>query len=253
MNNICKSCAAKKRCERPEELIRLRNQSKKMVGEKNPFFGKTHSIETKDKIRSTIVEKQLSKGCNNPMFGKTVYQVWVEKYGKEEADKKYSQMTKKQSQNSSGSNNPMFGKPSPRGSGNGWKGWYKGHFFRSLRELSFIVSHLEKYDLKWESAESKKLSIPYIDYHGKNRTYFADFFCENTLIECKPKSLIDSPSIKIKIEAAKKFCEDNGYKYEIIDPSIISIEMIDNLIKDKSLKFTEKYQQKYTEYKNKLG
>ena len=28
-------------------------------------------------------------GSNNPMYGKSVYNVWVEKYGKEEADKRF--------------------------------------------------------------------------------------------------------------------------------------------------------------------
>jgi hypothetical protein len=36
----------------------------------------------------------------------------------------------------------MYGKPSPQGSGNGWSGWYKGKYFRSIMELSFIVEYL---------------------------------------------------------------------------------------------------------------
>ncbi len=31
---------------------------------------------------------ELNSGENNPMYGKSAYNMWVEKYGKEEADKK---------------------------------------------------------------------------------------------------------------------------------------------------------------------
>jgi len=70
--------------------------------EKNSMFGKKHSkesIEKKNKksqpynsinfpqwLKNKLSEK--SKGKNNAMFGKTFYDVWVEKYGKDIADKK---------------------------------------------------------------------------------------------------------------------------------------------------------------------
>ena len=47
-------------------------------GEKNPFYGKGHMIS----------------GEKNPMYGKTFYDVWVEKYGKEIADKKKEEWLK---------------------------------------------------------------------------------------------------------------------------------------------------------------
>ena len=56
----------------------------------------------------------------------------------------------------------MFGRPTPQGSGNGWKGWYKGWFFRSLKELSYVVNVLEPNGDIWESAENIK--IPYVNY-----------------------------------------------------------------------------------------
>jgi len=40
------------------------------TGEKNPFFGKKHSDETKNKISSTRKEKGLSKGDKNFFYGK---------------------------------------------------------------------------------------------------------------------------------------------------------------------------------------
>jgi hypothetical protein len=57
-----------------EHLLNLRkaNKNKDVSGEKNPFWGKGDQVS----------------GSKNPMYGKTYYQVWVEKYGKEVADKK---------------------------------------------------------------------------------------------------------------------------------------------------------------------
>ena len=74
---------------------------KSKVGNKN-FLGKNHTQETKEKIsksnkgkkRSNEVKKQMSKrnaGEGNPMYNKSVYAVWEEKYGKDEADKRRDQ------------------------------------------------------------------------------------------------------------------------------------------------------------------
>jgi hypothetical protein len=67
---------------------------------------------------------------------------YEELYGKEKANK----MKNNLSILNSGSKNKMYGKPSPQGSGNGWSGWYKGWYFRSLIELSYMVNVIEK---KW--------------------------------------------------------------------------------------------------------
>lgn len=53
---------------------------------------------------------KLCRSCisASAMKGKTVYEVWLEKYGKEIADQKLQQMKKKQSKNSKGENNPNY-------------------------------------------------------------------------------------------------------------------------------------------------
>jgi group I intron endonuclease len=61
--------------------------------------GKKHTKETIEKISQGNIGKKLSekqinglkersKGELNPMYGKKYYDIWVEKYGKEEADRK---------------------------------------------------------------------------------------------------------------------------------------------------------------------
>lgn len=55
------------------------------------------------------VEKLSHKGENNPMFGKSVYSVWVEKYGKEEADMRQEKQSRNISNKNSGENHPLYG------------------------------------------------------------------------------------------------------------------------------------------------
>ena len=136
-------------------------------------YSKYKTKEFRDKI------SKLNKGSNNPMYGKSFYDVWLKKYGKEVADQKMTEYRQKQSELNSGENNNMYGKPSPNGSGNGWSGWYNGWFFRSIRELSYMIKVIERYNLKWESGETNKWKIQYKDYDGLIRNYFPDFIIKS--------------------------------------------------------------------------
>ena len=231
-------------------------------GENNPFYGKKHKKESIDKfIKSN--EKNLSKykteefkekmsvvtsGKNNGMYGKSVYSVWVEKYGEKIADIKMQEYKLKQSKNNSGKNNPMYGKPSPNGSGNGWSGWYRGLFFKSLKELSFILT-LEKRNIKLESAEKKKFKIEYVDWDGKIKNYFPDFYIEetNTVVEIKPTHLFKSKTVVCKQEAAEKYCLQNSLNYEIIDPIRLKDKDIFDIYNSGLIKFIDRYEIKFKE------
>lgn len=220
----------------------------RISGERNPFFGKKHTEESKSKMANKDYEvyktkefrnkmSEMNSGNNNPMSGKSVYSVWLEKYGKEEADKKLESAKLKHSKNNSGEGNPMYGKPSPQGSGNGWKGWYKGLFFRSLRELTFMIQN----DGKYNSAE--KIRIQY-EFNGKKRTYSPDFIIGKELIEIKPIKLHNSPCNLAKFRAAEDFCKNNGLTFLIVDV------IIDSLLISKNLEFI-KFQGNYLERFNK--
>lgn len=64
----------------------------------------------------TIPQKQIdnlkikNSGEGNPMFGRTPYDIWIEKYGKEEADIRLNNMNEKKSEKMLGERNPMFGR-----------------------------------------------------------------------------------------------------------------------------------------------
>lgn len=77
----------------------------------SPSKGKVTSDETKQKISNKLKNREFTdewknklkesrskldiSGKNNPMYGKSVYSVWVEKYGIEEANKRLEQQKEK--------------------------------------------------------------------------------------------------------------------------------------------------------------
>jgi hypothetical protein len=153
---------------------------------------------------------------------------------------------KKISDKVSGEKNPMYGKPSPQGSGSGWKGWYKNWFFRSLRELSYVINVIEKNKWTWFSAEKAEFAIKYVFFDNKIRTYFADFVVnEKKLVEVKPIKLHNSPLVLSKTKAAKEFCLKKSFEFEIIDPPMLEYFEISRLLQNNEIKFMEKYEKKF--------
>ncbi len=224
-------------------------------GINNPFFGKHHNDTVKNKLSDfnknkrilseefiELARKNLSKVTNC----KPIYSIWLEKYGKEDADKKWENFIKKQSDSHKGSKNSMFGKPAPQGSGNGWSGWYKNWLFRSLRELSYMINVIEEQGLSWNVA-TKDYKITYIDYNGITKNYFPDFIIGNKIIEIKPKKLHHSPKVLIKKMAAESFAKNHNMIYELIDPPLLSLNKIKDLYLNKDIKFLDKYEVKFKE------
>lgn len=244
-NQLCKKCIC---------LTRDFN------GKNNPFFGKHHTKESLTKMKlkdmsSTQTDEYRKKrrktakyGKDNPMYGTSVYEIWFKKYGKNKADELMLQAKKKWSIASSGEKNPMFGKPSPQGSGYGWKGWYRKWFFRSLKELSYMINVIKKEKHNWQTAETKGLTIHYVDPNGNKRTYHADFLINNKfLVEIKPSKLKSSRIVRAKEKAAKKFCKAKGWEYLIVDPPMLSNEEILNLYNNNGIVFTQKYDKMFRE------
>jgi hypothetical protein len=258
----CKSCGLKEvmtedvKKRMSERFKGEKNPMYGKFGELNPFFGKKHSDETKKKMvvgRDYSVYKtdefrqkisKLVKGKGNPMYGKSVYEVWVKKYGKNIAETKMSKFKKLQSKLNSGENNSMYGKPSPKNSGNGICGWYKGWFFRSLLELSYVVSVIERFNLDWENGESEKYKISY-EIDGTKRNYFPDFVIGGKyMVECKPKKLWEIKINKIKFKFAKEFCNKNGLIFKITDISKIKKPYLLELISIGDVVLTNKWKDK---------
>lgn len=240
-NDICRLCSINKTNKQNVEFGRLK-------GKNNPNFGKIFSKKHRKRISENHWD---SSGTKNPMFGKSFYECWVEKYGKDVADKKLIEFKEKQSKLNYGKNNKMFGKPSPQGSGNGWSGWYKGWYFRSLLELSYMVKVIERFNLRWKSAECKELKIPYTNWEGKSRNYFADFLIEDKyLIECKPKKLQNTPLVLAKSSGAKSFSKKRGLIYKLRTVKMLKDESIKLLHDSGELKFLPRYEEKFQKQYN---
>jgi len=226
-------------------------KSIKYSGKGNPFYGKKHSEEFKQQLSDNNKGKSFSPNTQfvkgqKALNTRPVFEIWKEKYDEETYNEKVKELKIKQSKASSGKNNPMYGKPSPNGSGNGWSGWYKGWFFRSLNELSYMVQIIKRFNLSWESGEQQKYKISYINWEGKQRNYFPDFIInEKYIVECKPKRLWQSTNVQSKASAAEAFCKAKGMKYKLVECSKLSFEKIKELHDSGDIKFTEKYEEKY--------
>jgi len=190
-------------------------------------------LTEQDKLKFS---KRMS-GTKNPMYGKKYYDIWVQKFGEEEANKRLLELKEKQSNNRCGDKNSMYGKPAPKGSGGGWSGWYNEFYFRSLLELSFILQNP-----KVQSAEH--IVIEY-SLNNKNGTYRPDFLLGNKIIEVKPTRLLNTKLNKIKFEAGHLYAKSNNMIYEVVSPELVSWEEIYRLYDDGKLKFNKKWEQKF--------
>ena len=250
---VCRKCAAKA----GGFLDRYANSSN-CSGANNPFYGKKHTSETIEKFKQVDKSIYQTDEFRNKMssvvakgeecyFYKTgTCQALINKHGEARGMELFEEHKRRLSIANSGSSNPMYGKPSPQGSGNGWSGWFKGHFFRSLRELTYHVKHLS--DKEWLGCETKEFAIQYRDYLGVPRTYRPDFLVENKLlVEIKPSRLHNTPLVKLKSEAAQALCSGKGWVYSLVDPGILSDGEIRLLYESGNLRFTDRYQSKFRE------
>lgn len=246
-NNRNRSEKKKKICNKCRGL----NFSETHRGENNTFYGKHHTIKVKQKLskqrkgKHNSPDTEMKKECCT--LNKTpLIEIWTKNYGIEEANKRLQRMKNKLSLLSSGKNNAMYGKPSPKGSGNGWSGWYKNWYFRSINELSYFINVIERFKIKWNSGELKKYKIKYIDFNGKERNYFPDFVLNDKyMIECKPKKLWKTDLVKRKTAAAILFCSNHQMKYKLIECKKLSIDEMKVLHDTGDIKFIERYEEKY--------
>lgn len=247
---LCRTCSGKARYKKYGGYIDIINEDVKSGKRKNGFQDKKHTTKSRKLISESHLnncesyrtpefrEKMriISSGESNPMHGKTVYGIWVEKYGVEEANRRDVIRRKKWSLKSSGKNNPMYGKETPKKAGNGISGWYKEFYFRSLHELKFILT-CERFKLKIISAG--KIRVKYLSYTGNDRTYTPDFIISDKfLVEVKPIKLQNTPLNLLKFESARKYCNENNLKFKVLDFGIVYQKQLDELIMNNIIKLS---------------
>lgn len=244
--DLCQSCSRRYRPRYSYFSEYNKNQKGKTLEER---LGTEKAVLTKKKIKQAFTgEKNPNYGGKFSRFEKAIEyntgKTYEEKFGKEKAD----EIKKKLSDKTKGENNPMYGKPSPQGSGNGWKGHYKGIYFRSMLELYYLV-YLDENKIEFENGEMKKHSIPY-EINGVKRNYFPDYFLVNTqeYIEIKPHRLVNSFQNSLKFDAAKKLL---GKKFTILTEKNIKnidIKVLWRLFQNKIIVFDKRYEEKFIQY-----
>lgn len=161
-------------------------------------------------------------------------------YGEEKA----KEIKRNQSIRYMGENNPAFGKVYKKG-GRSVKGYYKGLFFRSLFEYSFM-KHLELlgFDLA-NDIDYECFKVPY-QIEGKNRTYTIDFYVKsiNAVYEVKPnyqvKIMKDTDVLAIKIKAAQNFFTEKNITFSIVTENDFQKITFAEAKLDQNIKFDER-------------
>ena len=144
-------------------------------------------------------------------------------------------------------NNPQRGKPPRRGGGAGWGGWFDGAYFRSLKELSYLVNVLD--GVEWENGEKAKYAVPYV-FEGVERTYFPDYVVGNVMVEVKPKGAATFALVVAKAEAAREWAAARGMDYRLVlddEFPILTLSQMKDLHDAGRLKFLPKFETKFEE------
>lgn len=228
--NVCENC----KCEfRRPRVIRFCSRScsvgyrnkgtniKEMLQKKYGDTWETHYEIFKQKVSAA------TKGKNNSMYGRHDHIHGLQKYAKEKVGLTLEEIhgvylaadVKKRISNSLlGSKNPMYGKINQNG-GKSIKGHYKGMFFRSLLEYSFM-KHLESRGLSLaDDVDYECFVIPY-QLEGRDRTYRVDFYLpkEKKAYEVKPEYAMKTISAtnRAKWSAAEKFFLEKEIEFSVI-------------------------------------
>lgn len=193
----------------------------------------------------------LSAGKNNPMYGRTDHVHGLKKesnrrkgltleeiHGTNEALLIKSKISK----SLSGENNPAYGKTYKNG-GKSVKGYYKGFFFRSLFEYSFM-KHLELKGLSLNTdIQYEHFIIPY-ELAGRKRTYRIDFYVpkEKIVYEVKPEYCLKRQTEQniLKWKAAHEFCNARGLEFKIVTENNFQKIQFDVAALDPDVSFIEK-------------
>ena len=160
----------------------------------------------RDIARSNLTARNLQRA------GKSYEEI----YGKE----KSVSIKERLSTAFSGEKNPAFGKVYAL-SGRSVKGHYKGHFFRSLLEYSFM-KHLESIGRSLDTdVEYETILVPY-ELDGTKRSYRIDFYdkVDKIIYEVKPLYVLNVDSLtraqRVKWDAAVLMCNSRGLTFKVV-------------------------------------
>jgi hypothetical protein len=204
--DICKRCATIVYNQTRSEESRFKagqGFKDKYLGKKlEEIVGDVKAVEMKQKFSIR------SSGKNNPNFGGVLTKGFADRPLTGSFESRYGldkavEMKTAQSKRNSGEGNPMYGKPAPRKSGNGISGKYRGIYFRSLLELSYMIK-LDFEQVEFISCEASRKRFEY-ELDGVKRTYYPDFFIPsiNEYVEVKPSQMLKNREVNVKVDAVR--------------------------------------------------
>lgn len=160
-------------------------------------------------------------------------QIWMYEHGIRKGRKMFKELMSKIADERRGKPGP---RPSPGTFGRGVSGWYRDLYFRSLKELSFILKYEKEHEV--ESAEAV-IRVKYKD-GDRFRHYYPDFILDKTIIvEVKCIYQRDDRITKAKMKALKRYCKTHGYTCRFEDAEI-DHPAIKNLYREGKVVFSTK-------------
>jgi very-short-patch-repair endonuclease len=190
---------------------KLSIEARNKIREKNT--GRKTSEETKLKLHYALLGKNKGKydGKNNPMYNKKVYDIWVEKYGEEEANNKNIKYKNKISNKTSGKNNPMYNKKvydiwvEKYGEEEADKKWKI--YLEKLSKTSYFRTYNKQNNKNWSNISQELFWKIYSEIYEKyKKIYFGEL---NHEYSCG----IRSKNFDFVIKDNKKIIEFNGDKW----------------------------------------
>lgn len=127
----------------------------------------------------------------------------------------------------------------------GYQGNFKNIHFRSLLELSYMIT-LDRLNIKWESGEEIRLKIQY-EFEGI-RSYFPDLIIDDKyLVEIKPTDMQNEPKNLAKFAAARQYCAENSLIFKVIHPPTLKEQIKSNYLAG-NVKISPKQEFKFLKY-----
>ena len=131
---------------------------------------------------------------------------------------------------------------------NGYLNYYDNKiYFRSSLEM-LVYIYLCENNVRFELSKHR------IEYDNGNKTYNPDIVIDNTIIEIKPKFLLNCKTVVDKLEALKNYCNIFNLKFKIITEDSYEIwkyfnkDFIELLIKENKLILSDKQKERLYNY-----
>ncbi|RJQ26712.1 hypothetical protein C4577_02890 [Candidatus Parcubacteria bacterium] len=254
----------------PWSQERIKQASDRMTGENNPFYGKKHSEETLKRFSIKRKKENLSESTlaklrkpkseehrrknSESHKGKPGRKQTLEEKQKKSLKFRGRKYTKETKIRMSVAALKGFASGTRTSNSGSISGTYKGVIFRSSCELAFLMHqiNLEGY-VRADRSGLPQYKISYMTKSGSVKTYNPDYFVNGTLKEIKQCGFRSSEflcgNFIEKERAAILFCEQRGWKFEVIEmPMLNKRRIIFPLRQQGQITLIPRYEKQYLKW-----